>query len=211
MATLASFIRRSGLCLIGAGALVVIINVALTPLLPRGGSFADTVSSAAFVWRQSLSALAAVLLMFGSMGVYLRQMHGAGRFVAPAFAMALVGSALLLAIEWTQVFEVRDLAMRAPDTLNRLDAEGMALDDVGALIAFAALTVGWIALSAVSRRSGLFPRHAPTLVIAGFFATPFLSAVLPPIVASAIGNTVLGCGWIWMGRSLQSLEQGWTS
>lgn len=206
MATPASFIRRSGLALIGAGALVVIVNVALTPLLPRGGSFADTASSTAFVWRQSLSAIAAILLMFGSIGVYLCQIGRAGRFAATAFAMALMGSALLLATEWTQIFEVRDLAIRAPDTLNRLDAEGIALDDVGALIAFSVLTVGWIALAAVSRRSGLFPRHAPTLVIAGFFATPFLSAVLPPLVAGAIGNTVLGCGWIWMGRSMQSLD-----
>ena len=204
MSAYASFIRSSGAALICAGALIVIVNAVITPLLPRGGTLADTVSSTSFLCRQTLAALAALCLMFGAIGLYLRQARLSGRAGAVAFVLALSGSALLLATEWTQIFEVRDLGLRAPDTLNRLDAEGMALDDIGALIAFATLVLGWLALAVVSHRSRLFPRRATTLVIAGFFATPFLSAALPPLVAGAIGNTILGAGFIWLGRSLRS-------
>ena len=52
--------------------------------------------------------------MFGSVGLYLRQAERAGRFGAVAFAVALLGSALVLATEWVQLFDIRDLALRAP-------------------------------------------------------------------------------------------------
>ena len=195
----APLIRQSGLALMGAGVLVIIVNAVITPLLPRGVPFSDVAASTAFVWRQSLAAVAAALLMFGAIGLYLRQADRTGWFGAFAFATALVGSALLLATEWLQLFEVRDVALRAPETLNRLDAAGVGLDDIGAMAAMAVFVAGWIALAVSSRRSGLFPRHATTLVIAGLFATPFLSAVLPSLLAGAIGNAILGAGWMWLG------------
>lgn len=176
--------------------------MAVTPLLPRGVPFSEVAASTAFLWRQSLAAVAAALLMFGSIGLYLRQAERTGRFGAIAFVLALLGSALLLATEWLQLFEVRDVAIRAPETLDRLDAAGVGLDDVGAMAALTVFVAGWIALAVSSRRSGLFPRHATTLVIAGLFATPFLSVALPPLIAGAIGNALLGAGFIWLGSGL---------
>ena len=197
-----TFVRGCGLALAAAGVLTIVVNAVLTPLLPSGATFAATAASVAFLWRQSVAAVAAALLMFGAIGLYLRQVDRCGPFGAAAFALALVGSALLLATEWIQIFEIRDLAVRAPDVLNRLDGEGVGLDDLGAMAAMATLVVGWIALAITTRRSGLLSRTAPNVVIAGFFATPFLSTVLPPLLAGALGNTILGVGLAWLGWEL---------
>ena len=199
MQTYAAFERRCGFALMAAGLLTIVINAAVTPLLPRGGSFADVAASTAFLWRQSLSAVAAVLLMFGAIGLHLRQIDKAGGLGAVAFVLAFIGSGLLLATEWVQVFEIRDLAQREPAALLRLDENGPSLADVGAMIALSTLVIGWIALAASTWRSGIFPRLAPALVIAGLFATPLLQAALPALAAIAIGNALLGGGWAWLG------------
>lgn len=182
--------------------LTIVVNVVLTPMLPAGPSFAEIAASPMFLLRQSAAAVAAALLLFGCIGVYLRQMHRWGRGGIVTLVVAVLGSALLLATEWIQIFEIRDLAIRVPDVLNRLDAEGVSLDDIGAMVAMATLVTGWIALSILTVRSGLFARTPPMLIIAGFVATPFLSAVLPPLYASAVGNTILGLGLISLGREL---------
>jgi hypothetical protein len=197
-----AFVRGCGVALAIAGLLMIVVNVIVTPLLPSGESFAATAASTAFLWRQSLAAVAAVMLMFGAIGLYLRQINRWGAFGALTFAVALIGSALLLATEWIQIFETRDLARRAPETLNSLDAAGVGLDDIGAMAAMATLVVGWIGLALLTLRSGIFSRQTPKVIIAGFFATPFLSAVLPPVVAGAIGNTILGGGLAALGWEL---------
>ena len=194
-----AFIRSAGAALAAAGVLTIIVNGVVTPMLPRGAPFADVAASTPFLVRQSLAALTAILLMFGLVGLHLRQMEAVGRFGAIAFVLAFTGTALLLGVEWTQIFEVRDMAAREPDALNRLDAGAMNLADIGAMIALAVLVTGWLALAIAMLRGAVFPRRAVWLVVAGLFATPFLSAVMPPLVASAIGNALLGSGWIWLG------------
>ena len=197
----AGFIRWCGLALIAAGALTLIVNALATPMMPRGGALSATAASTAFLIRQSLAAGAALLLALGATGLYVRQADRMRRLGALAFAMAFAGSVMLFAVEWTQLFEVRDLARRAPDTLDRLDAGGIGLDDIGAMTALAVLVIGWISLAAVTMRAGIMPRRAALLVVAGLFATPFLSAVLSPVAAAAIGNALLGAGWIWLGSA----------
>lgn len=192
-------IRYAGAALAAAGVLTIIVNAAVTPTLPRGVPFADVAASTPFLVRQSLAALAAILLMFGSIGLHLRQMEAVGRFGAIAFVLAFTGTALLLGVEWTQIFEVRDMALREPKALNRLDAGGMSRADIGAMIALAVLVIGWLAFAISMLKGGVFPRPAVWLVVAGFFATPLLSAVMPALVAVALGNAVLGSGWIWLG------------
>ncbi|HKV80798.1 MAG TPA: hypothetical protein VJP02_21795 [Candidatus Sulfotelmatobacter sp.] len=47
--------RFAGLALVTAGVLELVVNSVLTPLLPRGVSFAQTVVSPVFVWRESIA------------------------------------------------------------------------------------------------------------------------------------------------------------
>jgi hypothetical protein len=196
-------VRWSGRALAAGGALTFLINAGLTPFLPRGTPFVETAASVVFLWRQSLSAAAGVLILFGAVGLYLRQRGRAGRFGGVAFALAFLGSALLVAHEWTEVFLVRDLALRAPDALRSLEAPGRpGLYDIGAMTALGTFTAGWIALAVSTLRVTPSSRRGAWLVIAGFFAIPLLGAALPGAWGIVAGNAVLGAGWILLGADL---------
>jgi hypothetical protein len=194
-----TFLRWSGFTLEAGGALTLLVNAALSPFMP-----AQAEASSIFLWRQGASALAAALLLFGSVGLYLQQADRAGRFGAVAFTLAFLGSALLLAWEWIDVFVLRSLALRAPEALRMLDTgKGMSLYDLGALIPLVAFTLGWIALSVSTARTRAGSRVAASLVIGGFFAIPMLSAALPGTWGAVLGNAILGSGFVWLGDDVR--------
>ena len=197
----------------------MVTNSVLTPLLPRGPSLAHTVTSPAFAWRESVASVCAVLLLFGSVGLYLRLAERSGKPGAVAFGLAFCGSALLLGVEWSQLFDLRDFARRAPDALDALNAKhGLSLSDIGGLIVLGTFTIGWLAMAGVAIWAGSVSRMAASLVIAGFFLIPMLQPLLPKPLGAVVGNVVLGVGWMWLGvelwrervaapQSLQSLPQ----
>lgn len=202
------FLRWTGAALAAGGALTLLVNTCLTPLLPRPASYAETAASLIFAWRQGFAAAAAALLVFGSVGLYLRQADRAGPFGAVAFVVALLGSALVLATEWVQLFAVRDFALRAPKTLTTLySGPGLSLFDIGAMVAVGTFALGWLALAVVTLRARVLSRSAAILVIAGFFATPLLQPLLPGVWGAIISNSVLGAGWFWLGYEICASPQ----
>ena len=198
-----TFFQVAAMALIGGGALTLLINVVLTPALPHNVSFATTAASIIFLWRQSASALAAVLLLIGCVGLYLRQAERAGHFGVFAFTLVLVGTALALGVEWREVFDVHDFARRAPDALNALDAEkGLSLSNIGTIIAISTFVLGWILLAIATLRTRAANRIAAWMVIAGFLVTPLLRPVLPGLWGAAVGNAILGSGLAWLGYDI---------
>jgi len=199
-------LRWTNLALAAGGALTILINIGLTPfMVVQGQPLTETAVTTLFIWRQSLSAVAVALLLFGSVGLYLRQADRAGRFGAIAFVIAFLGTALLLAWEWIDIFILRDLAQRAPDALRMLEeAKGLHLYDLGALIPVASFALGWIALATSTLRVCPTQRRAAALVIAGFFAIPLISAALGPLWGGVLGNVILGSGWILLGSPTAS-------
>jgi hypothetical protein len=199
-----SFLRWTGAALATGGALTALINATLTPLtfLP-GLPFDEIAASPAFLWRQCLSAVAAASLLFGTVGLYLAQDGRMRRFLALAFALAFLGSALLLAWEWVDVFVLHGLARSHPDTLRALEAEqGIGFYDLGGILAAATFALGWLAFAAATYRTTPALRRGATLVIAGFFVVPMLTVVLGPRWGGALGNLVLGAGWVLLGRGV---------
>jgi|SRR5215472_3004685 len=195
--------RSAGLALVGAGVLSVVTNSVLTPLLPRGVSFAQSVASPVFAWRQSVASISAALLLFGTVGLYMRLSEKSGKRGAVAFGLAFCGSALLLGEEWVQLFDIRDFARRAPDTLDKLNAtHGPSLSDVGGLIVVSVFSIGWLALAGVTIWTRVVSRMAASMVIAGFFLIPILQPLLPGMLGAILGNVILGCGWTWLGLEL---------
>src|SRR5262249_33102134 len=147
----------AGLALATGGVLTFFINAFLTPLLPKGSEVAA--ASAIFLWRERGSGGAPPLLPAGSAGFCFSRAPPVGRWGTLAFSFAFVGSALLLAMEWGEVFIVRTLALRSPQSLPGLEGgPGLSPYDLGAMIAFGAFTLGWLAFGMVTLRGGILPR-----------------------------------------------------
>jgi hypothetical protein len=192
-----------GAAVAAGGALTIGLNVGLTPFLQASASFAETAASPLFVWRQSLSALVALLLLAGSVALHRGHADRAGPFGALAFLLAFAGTACVFAWEWGQVFIVHGIALHAPEALTALEATGGPTPfDLGVLIALLVFTLGWLAFAFSMVLTREYGRLAPTLVIAGFFALPLLGSVLPGAWGMVAGNVVLGAGWILLGRAL---------
>ena len=165
--------RAGGFALIAGGALAVIVNGGLTPMLATDAPFAEMAASTVFAWRMPLAAVVALLLLVGAVGLYIRHAAKVRWGGAIAFFLAFVGSAVLLAHEWNQALFVRDLALRVPEGLEALEnAEGMTLFDWSAMLAVVTFSIGWIAVAAWLLATRAARRLGPTLVLVGFFAVP---------------------------------------
>jgi hypothetical protein len=196
-------VSKSGIALIFGGLLVLIVNAVITPFLPSGDSFAATAASPVFLLRQILSAFAAFSLLAGSVGLFLHRSDRFGRVGMCTFGLAFLGSALLLAHEWGQIFIVHDLALHEPKALEALeDVAGATFSDIGAMIAVVTFAVGWIAFSVSILIFGAYVRLGPVLLLIGFFATPMLAAALPPMLGLGLGNAILASGWFFLGHEL---------
>ena len=195
----------TGLALTIGGALTVLLNAALTPFLPTEGSAVETVTSGVFIWRQGLSALAALFLLAGSVGVHMRQIGSSGRLGSVSFALTFAGCALLFAAEWCQVLFVRDLALRAPETFEALEsASGPSASDVGIMSALLVFSVGWLLLSVSMLRARVFARRGPVLVLAGLLASLVLGPMVPGVWGAVAGSMLVGVGWMQLGRELHA-------
>jgi hypothetical protein len=152
-----------------------------------------------------------MLLLFGSIGLYLAQEGRNRPFGALAFVTAFVGSTLVVAWEWVGVFVLRVLAIRTPGALRALeDAEGVNLYDIGAIVPISLFTLGWLALAAWSWRFTPTLRTPSALVVVGIFAIPLLSAAIGPGWGGAVGNVILGSGWCLLGLGVCKLANGFS-
>jgi len=196
--------RCAAVALIGAGFLNIVVNSVLTPLLPRSIPFAQIVNSSVFEWREGLAVACAALLLFGVVGLFLRHSRVSGKGTTIAFAMTFYGTALLLGVEWSQLFDVRDIARRAPDALNALNtARGMSLSDLGGLVVLGIFTIGWLALAIfLMIKARAMSRVASALVVVGILVILLLHPVLPRFLGAIVGNIVLGAGWAGLGYQL---------
>lgn len=202
-----SLVRWAGVALGLGGALTLLLNAFFTPLLPGHLPMGEVAALPIFAWRQGASAAAAAMLLFGSIGLYLRQSHRAGWWGLFWFTAAFLGSALLLGHEWGDVFFLRALALRAPQDLRPLDTgSGFGLYDVGAMIALGVFTVGWIGFAGWTIRAGVLSRRGAILLIAGFFVAPLAGALLHAWGA-VLGNAILGAGWYWLGYEVTRRDQ----
>ena len=197
------FYRLTGACLLLAGLFTVAINLFLTPRMPAGRPPAEVSISALFLWRQGGSCVAVLLLLAGSMGLYLRQAGRVGRFGAVAFAIAWLGSAMTMAFEWAETFLLRTVALRAPQAVAAIDVgKGPSPYDLAAVIAAGIFAVGWLLLAFVTWRAAVLHRAAALAVIIGLFAIPLLQPLLHDMWGAVIGNVILGTGWTGLGVAL---------
>ena len=195
--------KLSGVTIVTGGALLILVNALVTPMLDLNAPFPEMMGSRRYLWRLILAAFAVFFLMVGCSGLHAYQSDRSGFFGRAAFALAFLGCAFLFAHEWAQVFYVHSLAVVSPEALQAIeDAEGVNLYDAEAMIALLTFTLGWIASAVSMMRAKVFSPLGPILIIAGFFATPLLTVVTSVKLGGALGNAVLGSGFIMLGFEL---------
>ena len=190
------FTRGCGRALLFDGALVILINVVITPLLPRSQGSAAVMSGGIFLLRQSASGVAALLLLFGCLGLHLVQRTASGVFGAAAFFISFVGGALLFAVEWTNVFVLRAVAKTNADTLGAVDKNPLL--NIGFASAAGLFALGWLLLSVSLWRARVLPRWAALVTLAGLLSIPALQALLG-LAGAIAGNLLFGVGLMGLG------------
>ena len=194
------FNRSLSLSLAVGEVVALIVHLVITPMVPSSEGFDVVSSSSAFLWRQSLSAVVAACILLGSAEILCRPAKDAPRWAGPAAALAMLGSAALIAQEWGEIFIVRALAIAEPAALMRLDSTpGFDSYDAGALTALAMFTAGCLALVAAALRTRGGAKLGPWLVLAGFFLIPLGGALTHSVLGTIPGDVVMDAGWIIWG------------
>lgn len=118
-----------------------------------------------------------VFVLIGLVGLYLRQAKSAGRFGVVAFLIALAGTGLMIASDWSEVFTAPILTDLAPPGF--FESNPPALVMAGFILNFVTEILGWMLFGIATFRARILPRLAALLLIAG------------PLV-------LFGPSWSWM-------------
>ncbi len=180
-----------------------IANGIVTPLMPTEGTSAELFSSPEFLIRLSFAAASVFGLLVGSIGIFNHQRHKTRWFGAMAFGITFVGTAIIFAHEWAQVFFLHELAIVAPEGLNTLvDRDGLNFYMVEFLTVLSTFMLGWILLGISMLLARVFHPIGPILLLAGFFSVPILAASMPDLWGFVVGNLIVALGYFMIGRDL---------
>lgn len=196
------FLRGCGFALIFGGVLLILINVILTPSYMASFKQGEAVTrvSGIYLLRISAALVDALLLLFGCIGLYLSQQSASGIFGMVAFLVTFVGTSLLFAVEWSNLFVLRAVAQTSPETLGALDKS--TLMTVGFASGAGIFMLGWLLLSVSIWLTNVFPRWASLSILAGLILIPILGVTPLGIVGQVIGNVGFGIGLIGFGYSM---------
>ncbi|NNL16878.1 MAG: hypothetical protein HKO81_09600, partial [Flavobacteriaceae bacterium] len=162
-------IKYGGMALILGGISFTITNVAISPFVDFEVPFSEMLTSSPFFYRMIFAALTVAFLLFGSIGLYLyhSQIERAKMFMQVTFIIAFFGSAFLLANEWHQIFVLPEIAKISPEAIDKLgSSDNIGRDVIGAMIAFAMFSIGWILFTISVLIARKLNRLGPVLVIA---------------------------------------------
>lgn len=197
-------IKYCGVALIMGGLFFVITNVAISPFVDFEAPFSEMLTSSPFFYRMIFAALTAAFLLFGTIGLYLHhsQIERARLFRHVTFIIAFFGSAFLFANEWHQLFILPEIAKISPEVMDKLDSSDNIGYVIGAMIALATFSIGWILFTISLLIAGRLKRLGPALVIAGFFMIPLISGIFTPVWGGIIGSISFGIGFSLIGIEL---------
>ena len=196
------YLRGCGLALVLGGGLLIFINVIITPSYLASFKQGEAVARASGIYllRISLALVDVSLLLFGSTGLYLNHKAASGTFGTAAFLATFLGTSLLLAIEWSNLFVLRPVAQTSPEALGLLDKS--SLMTAGSASGAGIFMLGWLLLAMSLWRANLSPQWAAPATIAGIILIPILGVTPLGVIGQVIGNVVFGLGLIGFGYSL---------
>lgn len=133
--------------------------------------------------------LGGTLLVFGLIALYIYQMETAGRLGVVGFVISMLGTVLLTASAWYQLFVLPAMATEVPAfTEAARAAEVGQLLTLGLLIPILAQVIGWVVFGLATYRARVFPRWVAVALVVGalllFVPVPGIPVVFQLAVAS---------------------------
>lgn len=201
--SVSSLIRQGAMSAIVGGALLAISE--LWGLLTQGFGgdqpFSQTATTASFAITGGMSLLATILILFGLVGLHLRQAQRAGVLGWLGFLIAFLGTALAVGASWAMFFVAPSAALVAPEFLDADPPPGIL--NIGFILFSLLLALGWTLFGAGAFLARTYPRWvAIVLVVAA------LIQLLPlPGTAIVFGVAVALLGFFALTRARISEEQ----
>jgi hypothetical protein len=160
-----------------AGVLLTGAEIVLTFFVPTGGEVQIT---PAFRLSSALFFSGAIALVPGVVGIYLYQEHKLGKFGLIAFLLTLMGSAMMIASDFDELFV-------APIFVTLGYTEAPAELIVGFLMNYGIYALGWILFAIASFRAGVFNRVACAMLVVGpLLALTQIPAIFMPTYLAII-------------------------
>ncbi len=200
--TSAALIRWCGLAAILGAALVILADLIDLLTADFDASPSEIFTSFGFYLTSALFLVGGPLVLLGLVGLYARRPEAMGALGLIAFLGAFFGGVLAQGAIWAQSFFTPAIAIGAPELL---EAEPPGVVIFGALLSFTLVNLGWILFGVAVLRSGIYPRVAALLLIAGAVGAllvNILSGGNPSRILLYVGTAsdVLFFGAIaWMG------------
>jgi hypothetical protein len=186
-------VRWGGLSAVVGGALLVVAVLYSLIVEVSGGpeAFSEAALTPSYAITTGMSLLSAILILFGLVGLNLRQSEQAvGALGRVGFVVAFLGTALVVGTVWTEFFVVPSLAVGAPELLDAEEIPGLL--NVGFILSYSLLSLGWALFGVSALRAGIYPRWVPiVLIIAALIGlVPFSGGAAP--LALGIAVALLG-------------------
>ena len=195
----AKLIRWSGLISILAGVLY-----ALGAILHPAGEDIAAYASPNWVPAHQVYWTAAMLMLFGLVGLYARQVEETGWLGLVGFVLAFIGTVLVDSIFLMASTVIHSVALQAPALFD----QAAAPPTFGVLVVVLGYILGYILFGIATMRAGVLPRWSGLLLIIGSAMFMISEAVSLSVSLShlivTIGDVIFGAGFIWMGFALWS-------
>ncbi|MDX1523365.1 MAG: hypothetical protein R3264_17200, partial [Anaerolineae bacterium] len=170
------------------GVLQVSADVLLMATVGESGPYTVTTPG---VIASVLFLVGKLLLLVALIGLYLYQAEAAGTFGLVAFLVAFIGTVLMAASDWFEVF-LAPVLVDMPGFTDQVPGLVMA----GFMLNFGLETLGWVLFGAATFRARVFPRAAGVLLAAAVlvpFGLPWIYVVS--------NSAMIWLGWIVLRES----------
>jgi hypothetical protein len=199
--------RLCGVATILAGLLFVasdLLDLAVEPATNSVGfaseHFEQDSPGTLLVFQSGLTLLAGLLLLFGSVGLYLRRAEEVGLLGLFGFVFAFSGTVMAVGNFWSNTFIAPTLAAAlAQQPAGLLDAAPPRALAAGLGLSYGLVSVGWLLFGVAILRARAYPSAAA--------ATLTLGAVLAWLPLPLTG-VLFGVGVAWVGWYLYSAGTG---
>jgi hypothetical protein len=123
----------------------------------------EAATTAPYAYINGMALLGVVLMLFGLVGLHLRQVGTTGVLGLVGFSTAFVGTALMVGFSWYSFFVVPSAAVEAPEFVDAVQVAGPLI--AGAILSFVVLVVGWALFGVGALVARSYPRWVAIVVI----------------------------------------------